>query len=245
MLRRTGFFHFDIADQSDPIRSLAQGLETAAKADDLNDCLIVVPEAFNIRNGYWSPDRVRDPKIAEALPGLANDFKVALVAGLVDEGNGGGPGYSTAYLIDRDCRVALTHKMQDDRSGNYKPCTENLGQTVFHRGICIAALLCMDAAEWSPANEQRKAVFAQTDALRLKHAAVPAVLSVPACMQTYGSREVAMDWPTYLTVVVANASRSQPSVIRLAGAGMDVEPICYKRDQNTLWIEPLLEGGKP
>ena len=86
MLRRVGFFHFDIADQSDPVRSLAHELERAAKADDLNDCLIVAPEAFNIRNGYWSPDRVRDPKIAETLFGVSNDFKVTLLAGLVDEG---------------------------------------------------------------------------------------------------------------------------------------------------------------
>jgi hypothetical protein len=67
MLRSVGSFHFDSTDQSDPVRSLKASLETAAEGTDLGDCLIVLPEAFNIRRGYWNPDRYRDPTIAVAL----------------------------------------------------------------------------------------------------------------------------------------------------------------------------------
>src|SRR5262245_54757992 len=105
-VRNIGFFHFGCADQSDPLTSLGASLEIERDQRELGDCLIVTPEAFNIRNGYWKPkdDRQPDLSIAERLRKLSSDFGVALVAGLIEEGVGGKPGYSSARLIDgNDC----------------------------------------------------------------------------------------------------------------------------------------------
>ena len=41
--------------------SLRASLIEAAKDADISGSLVVTPEAFNIRNGYWSPDRQLDP----------------------------------------------------------------------------------------------------------------------------------------------------------------------------------------
>jgi hypothetical protein len=48
-------------------------------------------------------------------------------------------------------------------------------------------------------------------------------------MTTYGSREVALDWPTDVAVVVANSSPQQPSVLRL---GADAS--CFKGNENVV-----------
>jgi hypothetical protein len=46
-------------------------------------------------------------------------------------------------------------------------------------------------------------------------------------MMTYGSREVALDWPMDVAVVVANSSPQQPSVLRF---GADAN--CLKANQS-------------
>ena len=89
MLRRVGFFHFCGEDRSDPDGSLRASLLEAAKAEDISGSLVVTPEAFNIRNGYWSDDRQLDRSIPTVLVALSVEFKIALLAGLIEEGNSG------------------------------------------------------------------------------------------------------------------------------------------------------------
>jgi predicted amidohydrolase len=144
MLRKLGFFHFCGEDRSDPAGSLRTSLVEAAKEEDISGLLIVTPEAFNIRKGYWNPDRQVEASIRAALMALSAEFKVALVAGLIEESDSHGPGYSSAYLIDgRACHL-LARKMGNDGSGNYRCCTEDCDKPIQYDGVSIAVLICMD-----------------------------------------------------------------------------------------------------
>jgi hypothetical protein len=120
MLRKLGFFHFCGEDRSDPVGSLRASLIEAAMEADISGSLIVTPEAFNIKGGYWNPDRRRDPSIRAALNGLSREFKLGLVAGLIEDGDAAELGYSSAYLIDGAACHLLTRKMADDGSRNYR-----------------------------------------------------------------------------------------------------------------------------
>lgn len=96
-LARVGFFHFGSEDQSDPIGSLRASLREKSPVDSL----IVVPEAFNICNGYWMPTRRFDFSIAKILSDVSKEYGLAFVAGLIEEDER----YSSAFLIDGDlCR---------------------------------------------------------------------------------------------------------------------------------------------
>jgi predicted amidohydrolase len=210
MLRRLGFFHFCGENRSDPVGSLRSSLIEAATEEDISGSLVVTPEAFNVRNGYWSPDRRLDPLIRTMLSELSTEFKIALVAGLIENGDAHGPGYSSAYLIDGiDCHV-LTRKMADDGSRNYRLCTEDCDKPIKLGGASVAALICMDAADFSASNQRQAAVLERMASSNAAHK----ILCVPAHMMSYGSREVALDWPTDVAVVVANSSPQQPSVLR-------------------------------
>ena len=230
MLRRVGFFHFCGEDRSNPSESLRASLLEAAKAEDISGSLVVTPEAFNIRNGYWSDDRQLDRSIPTVLMALSVEFKIALVAGLIEEGNVGGPGYSSAYLIDGQRCHLLTRKMQNDGSNNYKPCTEDCDISVEYRSASLAALLCMDAADFSERDGRHAAVLERM----ASRETAQRILCVPAHMMTYGSREVALAWPTGVAVVVANSSPKQPSVLRFG-----TEASCFKGNENAVRFTDL------
>src|SRR5476651_680317 len=90
MLRKAGFFHFgNRCDDADPIGSLRASLAVASGQNNLGECLVVTPEAFNIRNDYWIPERRHlDVSIKKSLGELSREFEVAFVAGLIEDGVG-------------------------------------------------------------------------------------------------------------------------------------------------------------
>lgn len=224
MLRKLGFFHFCGEDRSDPAGSLRASLLEAAKDEEISGSLVVTPEAFNLRNGYWSDDRQLDPSIRTALTQLSTKFKIALVAGLIEEGDAQGPGHSSAYLINGEVCHLLTRKIGNDGSGNYRCCTEDCDQAIEYGGARIAALICMDA-DFSDRDRRQAAVLGRMASRETARR----ILCVPAHMMTYGSREVALAWPTGIAVVIANSSPKQPSVIRFGG-----EASCFKGNENAV-----------
>lgn len=237
ILRKIGFFHFGEGEQSDPPASLRAALSETSQQEDLTDSLIVVPEAFNIRNGYWSPIRYRDLLTKESLTKISDDFGVALVVGLIEEDKFGKPGFSSAYLIDRGVCRHLSRKEGNDGSGTYKPCQGGWDRPVLHRGVCIGALICMDAGDFnSPPKKRHEALLEQLGACTVPNA----VLCVPARMGTYGSKEVAQAWPTHLAVVVGNSGSSQPSVIRYPGERAYVDPVSFGGARNKVRVVALV-----
>src|SRR6185437_12977139 len=149
-INKVGFFHCCNNDATSAIRSLSEYLEEARKY--LDECLIVIPEAFNLWP-YKKDNKSSDPSVRNCLKKLSEIFKVAFVAGLIENREGEKLGYNSAYLIDGDLCKVLSCKTGCDGVGAYKSCVSE--DTPFpHRGICIAALICMDASnnprtEWS------------------------------------------------------------------------------------------------
>lgn len=210
--------------------SLRASLIEAAKDADISGSLVVTPEAFNVRKGYWYPDRELDPSIRIALTDLSTKFKIALVTGLIEEGDAQGPGYSSAYLIDGQASHLLTRKMENDGSENYRCCTEDFDKPVEYGGLSIAALICMDAADFSQRNQQQAAVLEQM----ALHGTKKKLLCVPSHMMSYGSKEVALAWPVGVAVVVANSSPKQPSVLRFG-----TEARCCRVNESVVKITDL------
>lgn len=119
MLRKVGFFHFgNRGGGDDPIESLKAALQDASRKDDLSECLVVTPEAFNVLGDYYNPESRRlDGSVAESLREVSLKFGVAIVAGLIDVPAGQELGYSSTYVIDGDVHELLSRKMAPDKSG--------------------------------------------------------------------------------------------------------------------------------
>jgi predicted amidohydrolase len=232
-LKNIGFFHLG-DDASDPVEALADCLTEAAKEADLGEALIVIPEAFNLRGGYFGKDRVVDSTVAGSLQRLSAELGVAFVAGLIEESDAQEKGYSCAYLLAGNERLLLCRKAEDDGSQNYRLCRDEWNRPVQHRDIGIGALICMDAADFnSPLKNRHETFLARLKGLE----AHEAVLCIPARMQTYGSAEVAQAWPDWLHVIVGNAGPSRPSVIRRARG--NTTPHCYSGPASAVNIRAL------
>ena len=103
---------------------------------------------FGIQD-YWPYSRENaflDTSIENCLKELSHRYNVALVAGLIEKGDSGGLGYSTACLIDRGLCHVLSRKSEIDWLVDYQPYPGIYNKALPHRGVCIAALICMDAS---------------------------------------------------------------------------------------------------
>src|SRR5665213_3203996 len=96
-LNRVGFFHFGCADKEkgDPVGCLETEL---GRRTGLRNNLIVLPEAFNARGGYYGIPIDLKENAMTRLQRLSVLHHVSLVAGLI-EGIGG---YNAAFLINGD-----------------------------------------------------------------------------------------------------------------------------------------------
>jgi hypothetical protein len=145
-ISRVGVFHFGSCDKGDPVASLEDSLSEAETSNgNLSDCLIVTPEAFNIRtefNGQCRPDS----EICRALREMSARRNVALVAGLLESPDCLGREYSSAFLIDGDTCERLSCKISVDERHPYQPHLDpNNSKAIAHGGVCVAGLICMDA----------------------------------------------------------------------------------------------------
>ena len=215
-LKKIGFFHFGSSQTKDPVGSLRAALLTKGQ-NDLRNSLIVVPEAFNLCGGYHEAGRQIDPRIFGSLAQMSAEFEMAFVAGLIEP-----PGTSSAYLIDGQIQNLLSRKMKNDRSGNYHPAAVNCDAVVQHRGLCLGALICMDAAGFSPfaANARHQQLLSQFYAAKL----IPPILCIPACMGSYSSEAIVKAWPAEIITIVSNSSASQPSIMRIGETLISIKP---------------------
>jgi len=216
VIRRIGFFHFGSNQKNDPIESLRTALTAVLEVDDrgsLDDCLLGLPEAFNLRSGYWDRSRKVDLSISGSLARLSTEFRIAFVVGLIEQPDTSSPLCSSAYLIDGSFLHLLSRKMGDDKSSNYSPCIDNWDQTLVHRGICLSTLICMDADF-----NVRKISNRHEEILSRMRTAGPRqrVLFIPACMTVYLSEAIVNAWPSDIITVLANSTSMQPSIVRLS-----------------------------
>lgn len=243
-IKRVGLFHFATADSDDPIETLTTSLRDAqtlsrdgktTENERLDDCLLVLPEAFNLRGPYCCDiDAYPDQSIATSLVNISLKEKIAFVVGLIDDSADKALGHSSAYLIDSvhliegEGRKRLSCKMREDWSGNcrarYSVCSQPSDTTVLHRGVCVAALICMDASNDPLPSHDVKEKLNEVALIEKRHQTLidridkqPAVLCVPSRMRATSSEMVAKYWrnklPSKAAIVVANATSTQPSVI--------------------------------
>jgi hypothetical protein len=214
-LKRIGFFHFGENDKGNPISSLRKSLASLkAKSPELSDCLLVLPEAFNVRGGYFGDDHP-DASIGSALKQISAETKIAFVAGLIEPGQGSTLGCNSAYLIDGACCHLLSRKRKYTRGPGaatlYRPC--QFDDPVAHRGLRIVALVCRDA----DCDDHSRAKLLETVGT-LPPTSDPIVLCVPACMTSLIPRLVVEHcWPQseLAAVVIANGDSRQSSVLRI------------------------------
>lgn len=210
------------------ISSLRSALFEASQTKSISDCLIVLPEAFNIHGGYRDDPRPRplDSSIPEALIRLSKEFRVAFVAGLI-ESRRQQQRYNCAYLIDNATWHLLCCKEQSDGTCNYDCCAANCNQPVSHRGLWIAALICLDAgtSEFSERGMQIRAGIAENEPKQ-------AVLCIPAETLSINTEFTAQRWAANFHTLIANCNPLPPSVIHMKAAS---EPSLTQGDNN--WIE--------
>jgi hypothetical protein len=211
-VKRVGFFHFGL-DWHLPMPSLEDALTKAQREGDISESLIVLPEAFNIGQDYWARSAApnTDPSILADLQRLCRQFRVVFVAGLIITDPKCSDVYSAAYSIDAvgDPRRLCTKQNNDGRgkpaidgfAPYYTPHLDDENNPTCHRGLSIAALICMDAYTHTPRCSLN---LDRHRSLEVKIAKCPhRVVCVPAHIEE-GNGDFARRWPTS-HVVVANS----------------------------------------
>jgi hypothetical protein len=208
-LKHVGFFHFGCPDyeKGDPVLSLEAELKNQA---NISDSLIVLPEAFNARGGYYRDPPDLDGLACDRLRAFSQRLRVAFVVGLIETEMAGIKGYNEAYLINgAQPPMLLSRKRcpgQDDRL--YTACEEDQDRVVLFRGHIIAARLCQDATDGGP---DLAPLVKRVHSLGSDH---PTLLCIPAYMGTYGpSAVVAACSANFDIVVLANGCPGKASVL--------------------------------
>ncbi|MDQ2841571.1 MAG: hypothetical protein M3Y72_11150 [Acidobacteriota bacterium] len=230
ILDRVGFFHFG-GNKDNPSHSLKDSLQVKDK-EHLRESLIVIPEAFNVRGDYYGTPCCRDASICKQLRDISAELGVCFVAGLIDEQTN----RSGAYLIDGGNYQELSQKRGSDISSCYVPApASSHDNLVPHRGLGIAALVCMDAAQDNNPNKPWRTALLERINLQLADSRV--VLCVPSRMTggLFDPIEIAKKWRKDLNasarerfaVVIASATGSH-SLIQIG----DSDPVCFKEQRN-------------
>ncbi len=256
VIRKLGFFHFGELAKARPVRALIKALEEALQRNGpayLDDALVVLPEAFNIRSLYnaMPPTPNYDPSIIDCLRVVAAEFTVQFVAGLVIEPRSGNRPFNSAYFIGLGtCELLSRKRCSDQMEGPsllYMRCEDWL--PIVYRcdsETAVAALICSDARKLcvddkphagdnSAFHEALKAGFEKINARQ-------SIICVPANLcgdSSYVKHNVAEVWPDR-NIAVANSNGGNPavSIIRLIDGCTAIEG----RDANMVVVIPL---GKP
>lgn len=234
MIRQVGFFHFGSEDKSDPFGQLEDEMERVHRGGcDFSDSLIVLPEAFNIGRDYSeavfdSSDSVFDPETICRLQTLSQRFEdVGFVAGLIIREARQRLPFNSAYIIDARTNQRLCSKvLPDHREGRlysahpgpdfHTPCS--------YKQARIAALISMDSAALpvpgssEEAYRRHKKLLAQVNELPVGQE----ILCIPTWTNQIRTWRIAeFDWSDWvwhrLTLVLANAEATQPSILRIPG----------------------------
>jgi hypothetical protein len=205
IMTHCGFFHFG-RDHTRPIASL----EAAIAEQEVRGSLIVLPEAFNIAKPYHDYSGLGnfDQDVLDSLRRLAVAHDVTFVAGLTISQSGQPvPPYSSAYLINSTVTL-LCHKASSDNTPNYTPCPrgwDTVSNFAIHGGVCVGALLCLDATGNCPDETLRQRQVQRHEDLKGRihgHQGDYTVVCIPAHMASvFGAPGIARRWSNHYTVL--------------------------------------------
>ncbi len=122
----------------------------------------------------------------------------------------------------------LCRKKGDDGSGTYTTYLNEHDRTISYRGICVAALLCMDAANEPVRPSERHVALLRRMEFRNTAASV---LCIPARMASYDTEAVVSDWSRHTTVALANGVSAKASVVWLIN---EAQAMTISKDQNAV-----------
>jgi hypothetical protein len=249
-ISRVGVFHFGGCDKGDPVASLEVSLSEAETFQgDLSNCLIVLPEAFNIRTEY-DRDCRPEGEICCALRDLSVRRNVALVVGLL-ESSGEGKPYNSAFLIDGDFYALLSRKISDGGKGVYRfPEDTDNATAIAHGGVCVAGLICMDAKMFC----QRGEWFGRLREKLRSTACARRVLCVPARFSDIDPEELTQCFHLPgVTIAISNGNSLHASLIvprsgkRLPFKDSETKslsPICSRSDMDRGWLTGQLTAWR-
>jgi hypothetical protein len=214
VLRHGGFFHLDAHHKDHPVDLLEDALRKSGQEALFGESLVVLPEAFNIIGDYQMAALDPDPEVEKRLIILSSKLGLCFVVGLVRDDSAR---RSEAVLIDGSIRKVLSLKTLCDGSKCYNASTQQKDEIIPHRGLCIGALICMDAAEGYKDKDFR-------DKQKVRHAklleefrkcAEITLLCVPARFGATAPVEVANVWNQEgLSIIIGNCGTSiYPSVL--------------------------------
>lgn len=182
MLQRAGFFHF-AQSHCDPLAELAKAIDTASRAIDVADSLIVLPEAFNLGREYGSGDT---PKMGPQLDHrcvladlrtLATMHKASFITSVIEEGSRN----NSAYFVDAGPPRLMCHKIIDDGYEEYSPCTADCeAENPLNHGETQIGVLV-----WADAFDNRKGQGAAPGAqyaYRRRQCLLSRLVKVPRCL---------------------------------------------------------------
>lgn len=142
-IERIGFFHY--VEFESPIEALTKALAKAKQTDSgsLGNSLIVLPEAFNL--GEYAPQANTVHSVTDffnSLQELADQNKIRFITGDLQNRS------NSAHLVDSTGSYLMCHKVGDDRTGIYDPCTGNADprNPIEFENAAVGVLICMDAA---------------------------------------------------------------------------------------------------
>jgi len=223
-IRKIGCIHFDEAGSMDPLFTIRVALKGREEA--LSDALIVLPEALDLANDYYTPVQpgVKEPNKCSrfgvrGLQDLSREFDVAFVAGLSEKT--WCHTYNSAFLIDPELTLPLSRKMNSDITARWYEGSDRDPQCVRYRGLTIACLICKDAQDFKPAPNCQRLHKIVLNFLRREQLNNHPVLCVPARM-TLGTPSLeANQWPKNISIIVANIDTQDGhhSGIRAADGG--------------------------
>ena len=212
-IARVGFFHFGGRPSGRPVAQLRSCLSEKSKTTDFGDCMLVVPEAFNIAGIY--SDARHEREIVDGLFDLSTKFKIAIVVGLMVDAERYGR-WNTACLIDGDKSHILSGKIGQDLVGGYSTCCY-FAPTRF-RGQNFAALICMDSVENISRFCPDRAALQDLAQLWCTKLSKNLIMCVPAHFTTNTGKLPVDRWRNDCKMlVVSNSSTEHPSVIYANG----------------------------
>ena len=165
---------------------------------DTRNSLIVLPEAFNNGRSYYDYPRGQPSFVCHEmvyeLTRIAAQFGTAFVTGLLD------PPKAAACFIDQDGATLMRHKMGDDQTGHYAPCTAgcDFGNPIEKGGVYLGTLVCNDI------QGHARGIAERLD----QRGDIPRIVCIPCCMgaQWFGSGPLTTIYWKGKYVIVANSN---------------------------------------
>lgn len=228
-IRRAGYFHFGRRAEAKPVEHLRKALKRESR-EDLAESLLVLPEGFNMVGEYDRASPVSE-QVRQDVIGLSEEFGLAMVAGWIRDDS---CRLNLAELIDGTAlQYCISGKYTLDTAVDYDPVQRFRPRV--HRGVGIAALICLDSSPTSDASGHGNA---PAYCKWMRDAGHKSLLCIPACLGAVESKKVMSWWKRQFdAVVLSNCTDAEPSMASARqAAGFDEAAVSRRKENSIGWV---------